>query len=72
VAVEVRLIGTGGDLRAGRPWLALPRDLAAGQGAELEIAVRRPPGSARLEVEPKVVGGAGFGALGGPVWTADV
>ena len=72
VAVEVRLIGPGGDLRAGRPWLALPRDLAAGERAELEIAVRRPPGRARLEVEPKVVGGAGFGALGGPVWTADV
>lgn len=69
VALEVRLETAEGDLRAGRPWLPLPRDVAAGEAVELEIDLRRPPGgsSAVLVVEPHVLGGFGFSALGGPV-----
>ena len=68
VALEVRLeTDQGRDLHAGRPWHPLPRDLAAGESVELEIAVRRPPGPARLVIEPHVLGGFGFSSLGGPV-----
>jgi hypothetical protein len=45
----------------------LPRDVAAGETVELEIAVRRPPEPARLVIEPHVLGGFGFSSLGGPV-----
>lgn len=72
VAVEVRLIAAAGDLLAGAPWLPLPRDLAPGEAAQLELAVRRPPGPARLEVEPRVMGGASFAELGGPLWRGAV
>jgi hypothetical protein len=73
VAIAVRLEGGGGggglrDLLADLPWLPLPVDLAAGEAATVELAVRRPAGPARLRVEPRVVGGASFAELGGPVW----
>jgi len=72
VALEVRLETEGGDLGAvdlheDRPWHPLPREVAAGEAVELEIAVRRPPGPARLVIEPHVLGGFGFSSLGGPV-----
>lgn len=82
VAVEVKLVAAGRDLRAGRPWLELPRDLAAGERAEIAVVLRRPAGPARLEVLPRVMGahgssrsGAaarGFEELGGPVWRGEV
>ncbi len=72
VAIEVRLLAGDADLRRREPWLELPHDLATGESVEIEIAVRRPPGPARLEVEPKVMGGAGFAGLGGPVWAAAI
>lgn len=74
VALQVRLETPAGDLEAARPWLPLPRDLPAGESLEVGIPVRRPPGPARLVIEPHVLGGrggaggAGFGSLGGPVW----
>lgn len=72
VALEVRLETEGGDLgavdlHAERPWHPLPRAVAAGEAVELEIVFRRPPGPARLVIEPHVLGGFGFSSLGGPV-----
>ncbi len=76
VAVETRLDGQlhgkRGNLLAGRPWLALPVDLAAGEEATLELAVRRPPGPARLRIEPRLVEVASFPDLGGPAWEAEL
>lgn len=72
MAVEVRLLGAAGEPVERRPWLALPRDLAGGDEAELEFHLRRPAGAARLELEPKVAGGAGFADLGGPTWAAEL
>jgi glycosyltransferase involved in cell wall biosynthesis len=54
------------DLLAGRPWLALPRDLAPGERLELPLTVRRPPGAAgsvQLRVAPHVLGRARLDAL---------
>ena len=70
VAVVVKLFVDGGaaDLLAGRPWLALPRDLAPGEEVHFETEVRRPPGPAHLWIEPHLFGGLGFSKLGGPLW----
>ena len=75
LAVVVKLFagGEGGDdLLGGRPWLALPRDVAPGEEVELATEVRRPPGAARLRVEPHLFGGLGFSRLRGPWWERDV
>lgn len=69
VAVVVKLfVGGGEDLLEGRPWLALPRDLAPGEEVHFETDVRRPPGPAHLWIEPHLFGGLGFSKLGGPLW----
>jgi len=69
VAVVVKLfVDGGGDLLEGRPWLALPRDLAPGEEVRFETDVRRPPGPAHLWIEPHLFGGLGFSKLGGPRW----
>lgn len=70
VAVQARLETAAGDLLESAPWTPLPRDLAAGEALELELALRRPPGPAQLVLEPHVLGGFGFSELGGPVWEA--
>ncbi|QQR73167.1 MAG: glycosyltransferase [Holophagales bacterium] len=72
VAIEVRLDTPRGDRLAGRPWLALPRDLAPGETLEVTFELRRPLGPARLHVEPHVLGAASFSRLGGPVWEAEL
>jgi hypothetical protein len=72
IAFEVRLLGGGGEPVEAWPWVPLPGDVAPGGHAELEHAVRRPRGRARLAVEPKVMDAAGAVALGGPVWTAEL
>ena len=74
VAVVVKLFvddgddDAGADLLEGRPWLALPRDLAPGEEVRLETEVRRPPGPAHLWIEPHLFGGLGLSKLGGPRW----
>jgi hypothetical protein len=60
------------DEMAGRPWPALPADLAPGEEATLELDVRRPLGRARLRIEPHVLGVAGATALGGAVWESEL
>jgi hypothetical protein len=60
------------DEMAGRPWPALPADLAPGEETTLELDVRRPPGRARLRIEPHVLGVAGATALAGAVWEAEL
>jgi len=75
VAVVVKLFvdeGLTEDLLAGRPWLALPRDLAPGEEIVLETDVRRPPGAAHLWIEPHLFGGLGLSKLGGPLWERPV
>src|SRR6185295_7942449 len=71
VAVVVKLFAGERDLRAGRPWLALPHDLPPGAEVELATEVRRPagpPGSCKLWIEPHLFGGLGFSKLGGPLF----
>ncbi len=69
VAVVVKLFVDGGrDLLEGRPWLALPHDLASGEEVCFETDVRRPPGPAHLWIEPHLFGGLGLSKLGGPRW----
>lgn len=63
---EDRLWGT--DLFEGGHWLPLPRDLAPGEEVVLETDVRRPPGPARLWIEPHLFGGVSLSNLGGPDW----
>jgi glycosyltransferase involved in cell wall biosynthesis len=60
------------DEMAGRPWPALPADLAPGEEATLELDVRRPPGRARLRIEPHVLGVGGATALAGAVWESEL
>ncbi|HKI04306.1 MAG TPA: glycosyltransferase family 4 protein [Thermoanaerobaculia bacterium] len=68
VAVVVKLFVDGADLLEGRPWLALPHDLAPGEEVRFETEVRRPPGPAHLWIEPHLFGGLGLSKLGGPRW----
>ncbi len=68
VAVVVKLFVEGEDLLAGRPWLALPHDLAPGDEVRFATEVRRPPGPAHLWIEPHLFGGLGLSKLGGPRW----
>src|SRR6185295_4449870 len=75
LAVVVKLFdgGEGGeDLLAGRTWLALPRDLEPGEEHTWTTEIRRPPGPARLRIEPHLFGGLGFSRLGGPWWERDL
>jgi len=68
VAVVVKLFADGEDLLEGRPWLALPHDLAPGEEVRFATEVRRPPGPAHLWIEPHLFGGLGLSKLGGPRW----
>jgi hypothetical protein len=82
VVFEVRLLcgdgASGGaeaeprDEMAGRPWPPLPADLAPGEEVAIELEVRRPVGTARLRIEPHVLGVAGASTLGGRVWEAEL
>ncbi|HVS01185.1 MAG TPA: glycosyltransferase family 4 protein [Thermoanaerobaculia bacterium] len=72
IALRIGLYGDGGDLLADRPWLPLPRDLAPGEEVSLEPELRRPPGAARLVVEPHVLGGGVMHRFGGPAWEAEI
>ncbi len=72
VAVAVRLLHGRQDRRAGEPWVPLPRRLEPGESCDLRVWIRRPPGVARLDVEPQVLGGAGFRSLGGGSWEGEV
>jgi glycosyltransferase involved in cell wall biosynthesis len=74
VAMVVKLFVDGfeRDLLAGRPWLALPRDLAPGEEAWFETELRRPPGPAHLWIEPHLFGGLGLSKYGGPLWEREI
>jgi hypothetical protein len=62
----------GGDPLAGRPWLRLPADLPPGGETVVETALRRPPGPARLVVETRVAGVAGFDPAAAPRWEGEL
>lgn len=53
MALEVVLAGEGGEEHP--RWLPLPRDVAPGEEARIEVELRRPPGPARLSVAPRVL-----------------
>ncbi len=72
VVFELQLRTSAGDLLAGRPWPPLSRDLQPGERARVTVEVRRPPGPARLRIEPHVLELAGFSMLGGPVWEQEL
>lgn len=55
-ALQVSLITPAGDLLAARPWLPLPRDLAAGESQRFELDLRRPPGEATLRAAVHATG----------------
>jgi hypothetical protein len=64
VAFAVSLTDAAGrELEPGRPWLLLPRDVPPGGEAAVPFELRRPPGPAKLTIEPVVFddwsGGAG-------------
>ena len=72
VAVALELLVDGEDLLQGTPWIPLPRTLNPGESCTLNVKVRRPPGRARLHVEPQVLGGEGFKVLGGAFWEREI
>ncbi len=72
VALQVQVHAGGRDLRAAKDWIVLPFDLAPGEEQIFQVAVRRPPGPARLRVLPHVLGHGSFQELGGPVWEGDI
>ncbi|MEM9593739.1 MAG: glycosyltransferase family 4 protein [Acidobacteriota bacterium] len=73
VAVQVKLWADGVDLWADRGWIGLPKDLGPGDGARLEVTLRRPLAeTVRLEVLPHVLGFTGLPELDGPSWGADL
>lgn len=72
IALEVRLEAGGQDVLAGTAWPGLPFDLPPGQAHAFSVAVRKPLSSARLHIEPHVLGHRGFASLGGPVWEAEI
>lgn len=77
VGLEIALVTPSGDPDAGRPWLPLPRDLAAGESYTFELDVRRPVGPAILRLIPHLAAGEGAGSprlvdLGGPLWEGEL
>jgi|CXWL01.1.fsa_nt_gi glycosyltransferase involved in cell wall biosynthesis len=72
IALEVALVSPGGDPDLGRPWLPLPRDLAAGESHTFELDVRRPLGEAALRLIPQVAGRQRLVDLEGPLWEGDL
>lgn len=72
IVLRLVLESGGRDLLASHPWLELPRDLEAGESEVLEVAVRRPPGPARLGIEPHVLGNRDLSELGGPKWESEI
>lgn len=72
VALEVQIRAGGRDLRAECDWIPLPFDLVPGEEHLFEVAVRRPPGPARLRILPHVLGHGSIEELGGPVWEAEI
>ncbi len=61
VALQAELLTPAGDLLAGRPWSALPRDLEPGESWTVGLELRRPPGPATLRLVPQVLGGFPLG-----------
>jgi len=57
VAFRLSLLAGGRDVEAERPWIPLPRDLAPGEETTVTLELRRPPGPARLRVEPLILNG---------------
>jgi len=75
VAFEIGVSTPAGDPDPHRPWLPLSHDLEPGETARLEVALRRPPGPARLAVEAVVLDGwAGDQVTrpGAPRWEGDL
>jgi len=73
VAIEFHLKDDKGvDLLANERWLALERDLEAGQETAFELDVRRPAGGARLRIEPRILRRGPMRRLGGPAWERDL
>jgi len=78
VALHAALDTPDGDLLARRPWIGLPRDLGTGESHTFELALRRPPGPARLRLAVRVLGGADLPALsprlgtGAPRWEREI
>jgi glycosyltransferase involved in cell wall biosynthesis len=68
VALQIQLLDGDGHDRYRGSWLPLPRSLGPGEDHSWTLELRRPLGPARLRIEPQVVDGAGFAALGGAVW----
>ncbi len=64
VLLEPQLWYRGRDLLACRPWLRLPRDVAPGSVCRIALPLRRPPGPARLRIEPHVSLGSSMTACG--------
>ena len=54
VIFEVQLRAGGSDRFAGRPWLALERELAPGEERRFELVLRRPLEGGRLLIKPTV------------------
>ncbi|MEP7008820.1 MAG: glycosyltransferase [Acidobacteriota bacterium] len=75
LALVIKLFdgGVGGeDLLSDRHWLPLPRDLDPGEETSFRTEIRRPPGPARLRIEPHLFGSLGFSRLSGPWWERDL
>jgi hypothetical protein len=75
VAFQLSVVAGGRDLEAARPWMALPRDLAPGEEVALTLDLRRPPGPARLRVEPVILDGWSGNAVsrpGAPCWEGEL
>ncbi|HEX6198769.1 MAG TPA: glycosyltransferase family 4 protein, partial [Thermoanaerobaculia bacterium] len=68
VALQVSLLTPQGDLLAGRPWLPLPRDLAAGESHRFELDLRRPPGEATLRASVQQAGSSEAGVIETASW----
>ena len=58
VVLQIAILRDGRDLRAGEPWIALPRDLAPGESLALVTRLRRPPGHAVAVARLHVSGSA--------------
>ena len=55
MALSVVLLGSDADEREERPWIPLQRDIDPGGVARFSLDLRRPSGSWRLRIEPRVL-----------------
>ena len=73
IALQIKLLVDGEDLKADEPWIGLPEDLPPGEQHIFKIKLRRPlQESVRLEIVPHALEHTALRDLEGPFWAKKI